>query len=125
MKKSCQIFCVRHNYLIKSCRQIWLHVNQPFILFILLYFLYFYYKALFAYRTNLGELSFALFKPIISVFHNFARQIALIQYSRRSTRFPCTINYRIDHITERFHEENSKNVGTVQSDQSAPVQYAG
>ena len=93
-----------------------------FYTFILLYF---YYKALFAYRTNLGELSFALFKPIISVFHNFARQIAVIQYSRRSTRFPCTINYRIDHITERFHEENSKNVGTVQSDQSAPVQYAG
>ena len=43
-----------------------------------------------------------------AVFHNFARQIALIQYSGRyrSTRFLCTINYRTDHIIKCFHKEN-------------------
>ena len=38
-----------------------------------------YYQALFVYRTDFGQNSGFFF-----VIHNFARQIALIQYSRRS-----------------------------------------
>ena len=55
----------------------------------------------FFYHRDLGQ---------NAVFHNFARQIAPIQYSDdRSTRFLCTTNYRIDFIiiTNRFHGENS------------------
>ena len=33
-KKSGRIFCVRQVYFTKSCQQIWVHVNQPFISFI-------------------------------------------------------------------------------------------
>ena len=33
-KKSGQIFCVRQVYFAKSCQQIWVRVNQPFIPFI-------------------------------------------------------------------------------------------
>ena len=33
-KKSGRIFCVRQVYLTKSCHQIWVRVNQPFIPFI-------------------------------------------------------------------------------------------
>ena len=33
-KNSGQIFCVRQVYFTKSCQQIWVRVNQPFILFI-------------------------------------------------------------------------------------------
>ena len=32
--KSGRIFCVRQVYLTKSCQQIWVRVNQHFILFI-------------------------------------------------------------------------------------------
>ena len=39
-----------------------------------------------------------------AVFHNFARQMALIQ-SIQDDR--STTNYRIDHIIKRSHEENS------------------
>ena len=40
-------------------------------------------------------------------FHNFARQIALIQYSGRSMHaLPLTKDYKTDHFITR-HEENS------------------
>ena len=51
------------------------------------------------YHTDLGQ---------NAVFHSYARQIALIQYSGRSKHaLPCTTNNRNDHIIKRFHEENS------------------
>ena len=60
-----------------------------------------YYEALF-YDTDLGQYLF-FFCPILflsynsAVFHNFARQFALIQYPRRqSTRFLFTTNYSIE-----------------------------
>ena len=56
----------------------------------------------FFYRTDRGQNLF-FFCPILflpynsAVFHNFARQFALIQYPRRqSTRFLCTTNYSIE-----------------------------
>ena len=73
--KSGRIFCVRQVYFTKSCQQIWGRVKN------LLYFLYItfevkqYYKAPFFFHTDLGQ---------NAVFHNFAIQIALIQYSGRS-----------------------------------------
>ena len=87
---------------LKSFRRIWCRVNHPFILFIHHIRGKQYYQVLFVYRTDLRKKS--------AVFHNFTRQIALsrvnIQEARR-TRFPCTTNYRIDHIIKRFHEKNS------------------
>ena len=51
------------------------------------------------YHTDLGQ---------NGVFHNYARQIVLVQYSGRSKHaLPCTTNNRNDHIIKRFHEENS------------------
>ena len=94
--KSGRIFCVRQVYFTKSCQQIWWRVNQPFMLFIHRISGKQYYEALvLSYRPR-TEYS----------FHNFARQIALIQHNR-NTRFLCITNYRIDHIIKRFHEENS------------------
>ena len=61
-KKSGRIFCVRQVlYLTKSCQQIWVRVNQPFVPFI-----HHIWR-----EINLGQ---------NAVFHNFAIQIALIQY---------------------------------------------
>ena len=87
---------------LKSFRRIWCRVNQPFILFIRHIQGKQYYQVLFVYRTDLRKKS--------AVFHNFARQIALSHVNiqeARGTRFPCTTNYRTDHIIKRFHEKNS------------------
>ena len=71
-KKSGRTFCVRQVYFIKSCQQIWWRVT------VLLYFLYItsevkqYTMRGCFYHTGLGQ---------NAVFHNFARQMALIQYS--------------------------------------------
>ena len=40
-----------------------------------------------------------------------------------STYFPCTTNYKISNIIKRFYLENSPLEGTVQSGQSAIMQY--
>ena len=72
--KSGRIFCVRQVYLAKSCQQVWGRVNQPFIL---LYGITLRWNSTMrrcSYHTNLGQ---------NEVFHNFAIQIALIQYSGR------------------------------------------
>ena len=78
-RASGRIFCFRQVYFTKSCQQIWVRVNQPFIPFIhhiwgetVLWGTVFYHK-------DLGK---------NAVFHNFAVQIALrVQYSGdRSTR---------------------------------------
>ena len=66
--KSGRIFCVRRVYFTKSCQQIWGRVNQPFILFI---------------RQISGE-TVRTMRGCFYLFHNFARQVALIQYSGRS-----------------------------------------
>ena len=95
IKKPGRIFYVRQVYFTKSCQQIWWRVNQPFMLFIHRISGKQYYEALvLSYRPR-TEYS----------FHNFARQIALIQHNR-NTRFLCITNYIIDHIIKRFHEEN-------------------
>ena len=76
-KISGRIFCVRQVYFLKSCQPIWWRVAS------LLYFLYItselkqYTMRRCFYHTGLRQ-------NAITVFHNFARQIALIQYSERS-----------------------------------------
>ena len=77
--KSGRVFCFRQVCLIKSCQPIWWRVT------ILLYFLYItselkqYTMRRCFYHTGLRQNA-----VIFTVFHNFARQIALIQYSGRS-----------------------------------------
>ena len=74
-----RFFCVRQVYVIKSCQPIWSRGT------ILLYFLYIpselkqYTMRRCFYHTGLRQNA-----VIFTVFHNFARQIALIQYSGRS-----------------------------------------
>ena len=74
--KSGQIFCVRQVYFIKSCQQIWWRVTS------LLFFLYITSQLRQCtmrrcfYHTGLRQNAF-------TVLHNFAIQIALIQYSER------------------------------------------
>ena len=72
--KSSRIFCVRQVYFTKSCQQIWVRVNQPFILFIH----HIWGETVPIYHTDLGQ---------NAVFHNFSRQIALSQYSGRAKPF--------------------------------------
>ena len=51
---------------------------------------------------------FALFKPIILQFFTIL-QDKLYSFNiqdDQSTCFLCTINYSVDHIIKRFHEEN-------------------
>ena len=106
-KKSGRIFYVQQVDFTKSCWQIWWRVNQPFIHHI---WVKQYNQTLSGNRTDFGRnlLFFALFKPEIEVFHNFAGQIALIQYPAQSNALPLHNKlYRIDHIVKRFHEENS------------------
>ena len=89
------IFCHRQVYLTKSCQQIWWHANQPFILFF--YTLHLRWNGTIRhcfYRKDLGQ---------NAVFHKFARQIALIQYSGRSKHtwaFSETIHWRnfLNHL---------------------------
>ena len=75
--KSGRFFCVRQVYVIKSCQPVWWRGTS------LLYFLYIeselkqYTMRRCFYHTGLRQ-------NAITVFHNFARQIALIQYSGRS-----------------------------------------
>ena len=102
--------------LCKSCQQIWWRVNQAFITF-----LYItsevnrYYEGLFlSYRPRTGMQFFTILQDKLHSSN--------IQNDRR-TRFLYTTNlYRIDHIIKRFHEElEIHNVGTVQSELSAPI----
>ena len=66
-----------------------------------------YYEALFFIIQTLDRILFffALFKPFFTILqdklHSFDIQ------DDQSTHFFCTTNYSIDHIIERFHEENS------------------
>ena len=84
--KSGRIFCVRQVYFAKSCQQVWGRVNQPFILFTASHLRWNSTMRRCFYHTNLGQ---------NAVFHNFAIQIALIQYSGRSKHawaFTETVN---------------------------------
>ena len=72
--KSGRIFWVRQVYFAKSCQQVWGRVNQPFILFTASHLRWNSTMRRCFYHTNLGQ---------NAVFHNFAIQIALIQYSGR------------------------------------------
>ena len=74
-----RIFCVRQVYFTKSRQQIWVRVKQPFIPFIhhirgetVLWGIVFVIQT--SDRMQYSEY----------VFHNFAIQVALIQYSERS-----------------------------------------
>ena len=69
------IFCHRQVYLTKSCQQIWWHANQPFILFI---------HHIWGETVLWGAVFIIQYLGQNAVFYNFARQIALIQYSGRS-----------------------------------------
>ena len=73
-KKSGRIFGVRQ-VLTKSCQQIWGRVNQPFYTFCTSHLRWNSTMRHCFYHTDLGQ---------NAVFHNFAIQIALIQYSGRS-----------------------------------------
>ena len=64
-----EFFCVRQVYFTNSCQQIWVYVNQSFIL------LYITSEMKQYYHTDLGQ---------NAVLHNFSRQIALSKYSGRS-----------------------------------------
>ena len=75
--KSGRFFCVRQVYVIKSCQPIWSRGT------ILLYFLYIP-SELKQYTMRRSFYHTGLRQNAITVFHNFARQIALIQYSGRS-----------------------------------------
>ena len=71
--KSARIFCVRQVYLTKSCQELWVPVNEHFILFIHhIWGETVIWGAVFNCHTDLRQ---------DAVFHNFSRQIALIQYS--------------------------------------------
>ena len=109
------MFCVRQVYFPKSCRQIWWRVNQPFILFIHHIWGKQYYQVLFVYHTDFGQNGFFFF-----IFHNFARQIALIQYSRRS-KHALTLAQQIIKVNhyKTFSWRKYHDVGTIQWDQSA------
>ena len=74
-----------------------------------------YYQALFVYRTDFGQNFFFFF-----VFHNFARQIALIQYSRRLKHAPTLAQQiiEVNHF-KTFSWSKYHDVGTIQWDQSA------
>ena len=67
--KSGRIFCVRQVYFTKSCQQIWVRENQPFMLFI--HHIWGTMRRCF-YHTDLRQ---------NAVLHNFSTQITLIQYS--------------------------------------------
>ena len=69
------IFCLWQVYLTKSCQQIWWHANQPFILFI---------HHIWGETVLWGAVFIIQYLGQNAVFYNFARQIALIQYSGRS-----------------------------------------
>ena len=74
-----------------------------------------YYQALFVYRTD--------FRPelvFFYIFHNFARQIALIYYSRRS-KHALTLAQQIIEVNhyKTFSWRKYHDVGTIQRDQSA------
>ena len=73
--KSGRIFCVRQVYFTKSCQQVWGRVNQPFILFI---------HHIWGEIVPWGAVLIIQTSNRMTVFHNFAIQIALIQYSGRS-----------------------------------------
>ena len=75
--KSGWFFCVRQVYVIKSCQPVWWRGTS------LLYFLYIE-SELKQYTMRRCFYHTGLRKNAITVFHNFARQIALIQYSGRS-----------------------------------------
>ena len=68
--KSGRIFCVRQVYLTKSCQQLWERVNQYFTLFIH-----------HIWNSNMRRCFYHIDLRQNAAFHNFSRQIALIQYS--------------------------------------------
>ena len=70
--KSGRIFSVRQVYFTKSCQQVWGRVNQPFILFI---------HHIWGETVPWGAVFIIQTSVQYAVFHNFAKQIALIQYS--------------------------------------------
>ena len=63
--------CATSNF-IKSCQQVWGRVNQPFILFI---------HHIWGETVPWGAVFIIQTSVQYAVFHNFAKQIALIQYS--------------------------------------------
>ena len=70
--KSGRIFSVRQVYFTKSCQQVGGRVNQPFILFI---------HHIWGETVPWGAAFIIQTSVQYAVFHNFAKQIALIQYS--------------------------------------------
>ena len=73
--KSGRIFCFRPVYFKKSCQEIWVRVNQPFISFIHhIWGETVPWDVVFTRQTSDKN----------AVFHNCSRQIALIQYSEPS-----------------------------------------
>ena len=68
-------------------------------------------------HTDLGQN--AVFTILQDKLHIFSLQ------DDRGTHILCRTNYTIDHITKRFKGGEIHNVGTVQSELSAPTCYAG
>ena len=65
---------------------------------------------------------FPYFNYNSAVFYRIILQDKLHSFNiqdDRSTRFPCTTNYKNNNIIKRFYIENSPLDGTVQSGQSA------
>ena len=96
--KSGRIFCVRQVYFTKSCQQVWGRGNQPFRLFTASHLRWNSTMRRCFYHTALWQ---------NAVFHNFAIQIALIQYSGRSKHawaFSESVNkiFKITYTTSWF-----------------------
>ena len=70
--KSGRIFSARQVYFTKSCQQIWVRANQPFILF---------YTSRLRRKSTMRRCFYHTDLVQNAVFHNFSRQIAFIQYS--------------------------------------------
>ena len=98
--KSGQIFCFRQVYWTKYCQQIWVRLNQHFMLF---------YTSHLRWNSNMRRCFHHTDLRQNVVFHNFPRQIALIQsFSFRtvqSTRGLLTNrskNSKITYTASRF-----------------------
>ena len=68
--KSGRIFCFRQVYRTKCCQQIWVRLNQHFMLF---------YTSHLSRNSNMRRCFYHADLRQNVVFHNFPRQIALIQ----------------------------------------------
>ena len=89
--KSGRIFCFRQVYWTKSCQQIWVRLNQHFMLF---------YTSHLRWNSNMRRCFYHTDLRQNVVFHNFPRQIALIQsfFFQNHTKHTWAFNKTVQKI---------------------------